>query len=96
MTGLELLAELENGKILFKDFKVAYPKQYEFHGFGDNCMYINMTKFADGIIIESHGWRSAGQTKKDLFWDVFRNPTHWQVSDHDINVTPYPWSMQFI
>lgn len=95
MKSSQLIAALEEGKLLEKDYKIAYPDEYQFYEEGDHVQYLFLYTAPEAIGInyyEAKGWGSYGNVE-DRIAEIARVPCRWRVSKHSVD--DRPWSIDF-
>ena len=86
-----LFYALENGKILEKDFALAYPENYHKLDVGEFVQYVIFNK--EHGYLEKKGWSSAYGTEEGVAFNILRHPEQWRVSEYSIE--DRPWSVDF-
>ena len=78
MTAAELINALEEGRIITKDYAIAYPDKYEYTKPGECVAEYFMDR--QSRTIEKRGWGSAYGNSEKYLADMFKNPNHFQLT----------------
>ncbi len=75
----ELIAALENGKELEKDYTLAFPENYKYSNAGDHVEGIRMVTSSSGRLFERYGWGSGLGSDTDVIFEIVKHPERWYI-----------------
>jgi hypothetical protein len=91
MNTLELVTALEEGKLLEKDYALAFGKEMGYYEEGDDVQYLSLEFFPNGSkYYNSSGWGSYNATESNLI-ELFKHPEYWRISK--FKVEDRPWNL---